>query len=1049
MESRRWSEVVTKFDELVELEPVTRAQRLSEIARSDPELRRSIEDLLTADAQAEARLARIDQALMPSLAARGEDVRDADPLKLVGRTVSHFRVVEPLAYGGMGVVYRAEDTQLHRAIALKFPLPAHHFDRSGRERFLWEARVAAALDHPNLCPIHEVGETDDGHLFYAMPLYAGETLRERLAREGALPVADAIHIARQIAAGLGAAHKAGIVHRDLKPANVMLLRDGALKILDFGLAKGSDLSVTDPRATLGTVSYMAPEQVQGHAVDVRADLWALGVVLHEMLTGQRPFHGEQAITVAHAIVHNEPDPPSALRAGIPKNADALVRTLLRKDPGDRFATAEEVTGALDAIDPRRHQPSGPDVARSKVAAPSVPAKRSRRSVTWRRAAFGGALGVGVLAVLLGGFTVSRALGIGPAASLFTAGKLSPSDSLLVAEFVVRGADSSLGSTIADLVRTDLRQSNVVTVVSDGTIRAALERMRRPAGAPLVSGIARELAQREGFTAIVEGEFQALGSGYLITVRLVSAEGNQLASFAETASLDELLPTIGQLTRSLRRRIGESLAHVRASPPLPRVTSHSIAALRKYDEGRRALGHNYDLAVQLLNEAVTLDSTFAMAWLMLSVAYRDGNYPRDNWDHAVERAFRYRERLPERERYHVEGMYFRSGPSRDRVRAAQVYEKGLQMDTGSFANNLGLVYQSRREYARAESLFRWYFDRGSNSQVAYENLSNALYFQGKREESESVAAETARRFVNDKRWARAAWYLYNRGQLDSAQHALERWRAEGDATQQRFAWRTLADLHLVRGRLGDAERARYQAGETNLTRGVSRDSVAETLWLASLDIWHREQQERGLGRVERILSQTPLRSLPPVSALESEPYYLLVARVYAQAQRPDRARRMLAKFHADIRDSALKRVSDPAVHGVLGEIALAEGRPLDALQEFRRADRLPDGPIHLNALGLHADVGRAFDEAGMVDSAITTFERYLETPQLIRFSHDAVYLAHILQRLGMLYEAKGDRAKAVGYYARFVELWRTADAELQPRVAQARRRIELLRDSGER
>lgn len=1053
MDAQRWTVVVATFDELVELEPVALERRLSAIATADPELRRNVEELLAADAQAEDRLARIDQALTPSRSARREDMHDADPLNLVGQTVSHFRVIELVAYGGMGVVYRAEDTQLRRAIALKFPLPTHHFDRSARERFLREARVAAALDHPNLCPIHEVGETDDGQLFYAMPLYVGETLKERLGREGALRVADAFHIARQIATGLSAAHKAGIVHRDLKPANVMLLRDGTVRILDFGLAKGSDLSVTDPATTLGTVSYMAPEQVQGHEVDVRADLWALGVVLHEMLTGQRPFRGEQAITVAHAIVHNDPEHPSALRAGITGSADALVETLLRKDPAQRYASADKVTASLDAIslDPGRQISLGSDGARlMRARRLTAFAARIRFSIARTRRGSRVALGVGVFAILLVGFAVSRALGIGPAASLFATGKLSPSDSLVVADFVVQGADPSLGSTMAEWVRTDLKQSNVVTIVSDGTIRGALERMRRPDGTRLVSDIARELAQREGFAAVVEGEFQALGNGYLITVRLVSAEGDQLASFPGTASLDELLPTVGQLTRRLRRRIGESLKHVRGSPPLPQVTSHSIAALRKYAEGTRALSeNNHILAAQLLNEAVALDSTFAMAWVVLSAAYRNGDYPPDRSHHALERAYHNRERLPERERYHTEGMYFRVGPSRDRARAAQAYEKGLQLDTAAFANNLGLLHLSRREYARAESLFRWYCDRGRNSQVAYENLANALYFQGRREEAESVEAETSRRFDNPERWARAAWYLYNRGQLDSAQHSLERLQAEGDATLRRFAWSQLSALHLVRGRLGDAERARDQAGETNLARSVSRDSVAEKLWRASLDVWHRNQRERGFARLERVLAQTPLNSLPLVSPLQSEPYYLWVARIFAQAQRPDRARAMLAQFNAANRDTALKRVSEPAVYGVLGEIALAEGRPREALREFRRADRLADGPIQLFALGLHADVGRAFDQAGMADSAIATFELYLETPQLTRFSHDAVYLAHILQRLGALYEAKGDRAKAIEHYERFIQLWRNADPELQPRVAEARRRIELLRVSEKR
>jgi tetratricopeptide (TPR) repeat protein len=470
-------------------------------------------------------------------------------------------------------------------------------------------------------------------------------------------------------------------------------------------------------------------------------------------------------------------------------------------------------------------------------------------------------------------------------------------------------------------------------------------------------------------------------------------------------------------------------------------------VRKYADGVRALAETNDiLAAQLLNEAVALDSTFAMAWVSLSATYRNGNLPQDRSHHALERAYLNRERLPERERYHAEGMYFRVGPSPDRMRAALAYERGLQLDTGSFANNLGLLYLSRREYPRAESLFRWYFDRGRNVQVAYENLANALYFQGKREEAESVETVTARLFPKPHKWGRAAWYFYNRGQLDSAQLMLERERAEGDATQRRFAWLKLSELQLVRGRLVEAEEARDQAGETNLARGVSRDSVGEKLWLASLDIWHRDQFDRGLGKLERVLAQTLLTSLPLVSPLQSEPYYLWVARIYAQAARPDRARQALAQFRADSRDTTLKRVSAPAVHAVLGEIALAEGRPQDALFEFRRADRLPDGPIQLFALGLHADVGRAFDKAGMVDSAIAKFEQYLETPQLDRLSHDAVYLAHILQRLGALYEAKGDRAKAIEYYDRFVQLWRTADPELQPRVVAVRRRMESLRSS---
>jgi tetratricopeptide (TPR) repeat protein/tRNA A-37 threonylcarbamoyl transferase component Bud32 len=273
------------------------------------------------------------------------DTAFSDPLKLVGRTVAHFRITAAIATGAMGTVYRAEDTRLHRLVALKFPLPEHRLARDARERFLREARSAGALDHPNVCSIHEAGETDDGHLFLVMPLYEGETLKARLARAGALPVAEAVRITNQIASGLSAAHAAGIVHRDLKPANIMLLPDGTVKILDFGLAKVRDLTLTASSDRLGTAAYMAPEQIDGRPVDRRTDLWALGVVLYEMLTGKRPFEGDDAISVAHAIVHREPVRPSALRVDT-RGLDDVVFKLLRKDPTERYASAEVVASAL-------------------------------------------------------------------------------------------------------------------------------------------------------------------------------------------------------------------------------------------------------------------------------------------------------------------------------------------------------------------------------------------------------------------------------------------------------------------------------------------------------------------------------------------------------------------------------------------------------------------------------------------------------------------------------------------------------------------------------
>lgn len=270
----------------------------------------------------------------------------------IGRTVGHYRILGHLGSGGMGTVYRARDERLGREVALKF-LPAHVSGQvAAQERLLLEARAAAALQHPNVCVIHDIGETDDGQPFIAMALCEGETLRDRLAR-GPLPLADAVATAAQIARALAAAHARGIVHRDVKPANVMIASDGTAKLLDFGLAKMADAGLTRPGMTPGTIAYMSPEQVGGDAVDHRTDLWSLGVVLYEMIAGTRPFRGASDRVLAQAILHDEPPPVSTQRPDAPDTLARIVARLLRKDLATRYAsTGELLTDLAVALGPR-------------------------------------------------------------------------------------------------------------------------------------------------------------------------------------------------------------------------------------------------------------------------------------------------------------------------------------------------------------------------------------------------------------------------------------------------------------------------------------------------------------------------------------------------------------------------------------------------------------------------------------------------------------------------------------------------------------------------
>ena len=318
------------FEELVECGPEERAERLQAVG--DTALRREVASLLAAADQPDDKISALDElhALLAPREDAAYEVEDGlraetDPLNLEGTRLGRYTVETHLGGGGMGVVYRARDTKLDRHVALKFLPPHLSASEEAKARFIHEAKAASALDHPNIGTIHEINETAEGQLFIVMAYYAGETLKAKIARR-MLPVDTAVDYAMQIAAALARAHDAGIVHRDVKPANVMVTEDGSIKIVDFGLAKAQDVSLTQTGMALGTAAYMSPEQAQGEAVDARTDIWSLGAVLYEMLIGTRPFQGERAQAVIYSILNEEPAPLSALQSEVPKALEAVVET---------------------------------------------------------------------------------------------------------------------------------------------------------------------------------------------------------------------------------------------------------------------------------------------------------------------------------------------------------------------------------------------------------------------------------------------------------------------------------------------------------------------------------------------------------------------------------------------------------------------------------------------------------------------------------------------------------------------------------------------------
>lgn len=1018
--AQRWSQIRKMFDELVELDARSRGERLAVIEATDPELGYQVTELLAADREAEARLAHVGVAITRAAPVydRVEEDRDADSLKLVGRTISHFTVLQPLAAGGMGVVYLAEDTQLHRTVALKFPLPSHPIDRRTKERFLHEARSVGALDHPNVCSIFEAGETDDGHLFFAMPLYDGQTLKARLTEQGALAHEDARAIARQIAAGLAAAHRRGIVHRDVKPANVMLLRDGAVKVLDFGLAKVRDLTFTAPQARVGTASYMSPEQIQGHPVDSRSDVWALGVILYEMLTGRRPFAGEYDVSIAHAIVH-EPVPPMGPQ--VPTFLAELVMRCLEKDPARRPDSAAELLSSLDATE-RRDNSAAAASAERLVAGDSLndraisgptgpPAPRRWRAIAWAMA--GVVVVVGIALVVAMRRPRDRA-----------------AEFVVVADFATAAADSQIADWLTESTRRALSASRSLGAAPDVRVLAARRRLHVQPSARLTVQLARYIAIGDGIRSVVAGSLKSFAGSYAISLSLLSASsGERLATAAQAGIMPhQLFTALDTLTRRLREQAGDDLEAIHAQPSLLALTSTSLDAMTDYVTAVRLPRDSAPRAVELLREAVTLDTSFASALWQLS-RYMEGTRPATDAEHRalLARAWNHRNGLTEYERMRVEIAYKYSpngttpDPNEHLERLRRIVERYPNADD---ADILADMYLERRDLSRAERAYRLATALDPTKADSYVGVIRVYLNANRIGDARRATDEFARRVPGSPSVDMVdATVSYAEGRRDRAREILRRLEAFTGQIQL-GGYIGTANLDLVEGRVKDFERE-MSAKDSLVGLRPDRPGLRANRLLASYWVMHRPDQ--GLRMLESALAaDTSLRS------------DLRAAEFYAQFGRPDSARALLAA----------RGVTDWSVYlggadtlRVSAWIDLAEGRPRDAARKFRENLRFSGGNAP-SQIALDAETGLAFERAGLPDSAIATYEHYLNAPPTSGM--DAFRLVWILEHVAPLYEKKGSRKKAREMYARVAELWKNADPDLQPRVSYARERAAALR-----
>jgi tetratricopeptide (TPR) repeat protein len=1016
-----------------------------------------------------------------------------DRLKLA--LADRYAIERELGLGGMATVYLARDRKHNRAVAVKVLNP-ELASVIGPDRFLREIEISARLDHPHILPLYDSGAAD-GFLYYVMPYIEGGTLRDRLAREKQLPLDDALQIAREVADALSYAHGHGVVHRDIKPENIMLA-GGHARVADFGIARAISAAggqrLTQTGVAVGTPVYMSPEQAAGvQDLDGRSDLYSLACVLFEMLAGSPPFTGTPEMVVRQHLAAEPPAITSLRPAVSPHVAGAIMRAL-SKTPADRFNPAAQFADALrppaapllpqlvnrsvTATDPTRAtiafviasavvlaaitllvwQAGLPmwvfwvGVALVAVGLPIIVstanAERARAlgapgsRLTWRRTMLGGALAFGALTFITAGYTASRALGIGPFASLSASGAIGARERIVLADFEDRLADSSqTATTVTELMRVGLSRSRTVSIVDPAQVSRILRMMQRDPREGLPGEVAIEAAMRDGMKAVITGEVSRVGAGLSLTARLVSVNGEVLVAETQVAaSADELTVAVDRLSDRLRQRFGESLKSIRAGLPLDRLTTGSLKALRLFSQGQQAWSQGDNTrAMQLIDEAIAEDSTFAMAYRRLAILLNNQDEQRARSIWAAQKAYEYRDRLTDRERYLVIAAYHRvvTG-NRDQQISAYRTVIDLYPDEIIALNNLGVIYGQLRQFERASSYYGRALGVDSTNRLHYSNLAGSLNGQRLLDSAGVIARRFERRFPGNPE-VKLTYAINQAGRknFDSAAVLVRGLLADqrGTVYWEAIAYEWWGALDALRGQMKSARtrwsdasrRAEGRGQEGTYLMRAARRSMAERLLL--------DDAAQGRKIVDDALARFPLESLNPLD----RPYGLL-AMAYATAGNLPKARALLSEFERTAEaDHNLE--AESWADGARGIIALAEGRTDDAVTAFRKLD---DGSDCFTCAAPW--LARSYDRAGQTDSVVALFTRFVDQPSS-QLWYDDSHLAHAFQRLGEIHESRNDPHKAVEYYRRLLDLMKTPDPELRPRIDVARRALTRL--TGER